>query len=446
MKLAFFMFIYFSFSCCFAQINSMEYFYKGRCEESIPDFAALAVLEKQHCPRPINYEEQICTSRYRILRILDAASDTLRKEYLEAKEKPVSPYFRHRPMLIFGKHKNGSIQIEEYEETREYFSNLNSARLMVLEGIEQTTEFLSIASPSSEIYALHSIGTPYYNARNLDSIDMVFYNEYLIPHFKNRVEAAGKNFSELLLRLTYNRTPIKAAKIKNDFAALVLIEKMHPANSFKQANIYGLSAAIETIFKNDAKIDSNIAIFIDRERLPPTLGCLNSPDRYPFYLFGDLKNGSLIVESLVSTRDAFVFGDTIYDISMGFPFEELIAYFLPSNISLEEFKFGRCWEHLDFPEIRDGIISESLASLPDSLRKNIIEIATKLQDFLDKKRKLYTERKVKIEWPFLGMFPHIYYEFRCRKPEVQHPFIKKSCACYSPFASKGYGIWGKKCH
>jgi len=66
---------------CFAQANPMEYFYEGK--EVLPDFAALAVLESQHCPKPLaikNYrynehiehneyaelKKQICTSQYKI--------------------------------------------------------------------------------------------------------------------------------------------------------------------------------------------------------------------------------------------------------------------------------------------------------------------------------------------------------------------------------------------
>jgi len=454
MKLTFSLFAFLSLSYCFAQISPIKYFYKGFCKDAIPDFVALAVLEKQHCPRPINYgerfdnskEEQICTSRYRIIRVLDTTSDTLKKEYIEARETPVTPYFRHRPILIFGKYKNGFLQIQGHEETRDYFSYFG-----------HSPKFLPIAIFETETYAFHSIGTPYLNAKNLDSIDIVFY-EYLMPYFRHHVEAAGKNFDELLLHLVYNRTPIKAAKIKNEFAALVVIKKVRSASSSKQANIYELSVEIENIFKYNAKIGPNIAIFIDAERLPPSWGC---PDysyinkyKYPFYMFGDLKNGNLVIESLVSTEDAFVFGDTIYDISMGFSFEELAKYFLPSNISIEEFKFGRCWG-------ADGYIAEELtnhgtirgiASLPDSLKKTILEIAVKQRDFLDNKRNLRIERK--ISWPFSGTFPFLY-EFLCRQHGWNFPPIdpnnpndpyyteERSCVCRESFVS-GYGVWGNK--
>jgi hypothetical protein len=418
MKFAFSLLVFLDFSYCFAQTNPMEYFYEGK--ETLPDFAALAVLESQHCPNPIAIEQrkyneygeyigQICTSRYRILHILDSASDTLKKEYIEAKGKPVLPYFRHRPILIFGKRKNGFLQIEGYEETRGYFDFRNS----------YSTESILILTVESEIYAFHSIGSPYLNARNLDSIDMAFYNEYLMPRFKFHVEGAGKNFSELLLRLIYNRTPIKAAKIRNDFAVLAVIKNVRPAGNPKQSNIYELSMVIETIFKNDAKINPNIAIFIDRDRLPPSWGCpdfsLSSSDRQPFYLFADLKNGNLVVDSLVSTLDAFVFGDTIYDISMGLPYEELITYFLPSNMSLEEFKFGWCWGY-GYAYTREGIIHESLGSLPDSLKKAILEITIKYRDFIDNKYKSQSENaKFMVAPYFLDKSPFLSDLFRCRR-------------------------------
>ena len=113
-RLSLFLLAFLGFSYCFAQTNPMEYFYKGLYDKAIPDFAALAVLERQNCPLDIENEEQICTSRYRIIRILDAKLNVIKKEYIEAKEGPVFPYFRHRPVLIFGKHKDGHLQIEGY--------------------------------------------------------------------------------------------------------------------------------------------------------------------------------------------------------------------------------------------------------------------------------------------------------------------------------------------
>jgi hypothetical protein len=339
MKFTLFLLVFFSFPCCFAQTNPMEYLYESRSE--VPDFAALAVLERQNCPNPValsyeRYKEQICTSRYRIIKVLDAASDTLRKEYIEVKEKPRLPYFRHRPMLIFGKHENGMIQIKEYEETGGYFFPSKE-----IDFINDTDNFpLDTAYLG---YMLRSIGAPYHDLRNLDSIDIMFY-KYWMPFFKDNVEKAGKNFGELQQRLIQNREPIKAIKIKNDFAALGTIKSMRSASNSEQANLYEINVTIETIFKNDAKIDSNTAIFIYREHLPLNWDCPASEflflKRKYFYLFGDLKDGNLFIDSLIFPRDAFVFGDTIYDMSMGFPPKELFAYFLPSNVSFEELEFG----------------------------------------------------------------------------------------------------------
>ena len=486
MRFALFLLICFSFPYCFAQTNPMEYFYKGRCET--PDFAALAVLENQHCPRSIafegkeygdlgdeyeEYEKQICTSRYQIIRILDAVSDTLNKKYLEIKEKPVLSNFRHRPMLIFGKHKNGIIQIEGREEISEYFDPFSFYEPIIN---YQNLEFFPIVGHLYEIYGLHSIGTPYYSLKNLDSLDKVYYSEYLMPYYKQHVEVAGKNFGELLLRLTQNRKPIKATKINNKFTALGAIESVRPASDPKRANFYELNVTIETIFKNDAKIDSNIAIFIDKEYLPLGWGCLplNSLSLYyrtPFYLFGDLKDGSLFIDSLVSTRDIFVFKDTVYDISMGLLFKELLTYFLPSNISFEEFKFGKRWNNPErFAKIQDGIFPESMASVPECLKKDILETAIKWEGFFGKnsyrkqifKNKQYNED---VESLFSLSFLN---EFRCRNLDVGFaPFMvidsiveigkggihiftsnygkERPCErCKKEFIPRGYGVWGRK--
>jgi len=315
--------IFLAIPYCFAQTNPMEYFYEGK--DVLPDFAALAVLERQNCPRPVylsyeKYKWQTCTSRYRIIKVLDAVSDTLRKEYIEVKEKPVSPYFRHRPMLIFGQQINGIFEIIGYEEIRNdgYYT----------------------ADANHLGYMLHSIGTPYYNVKDLDSIDILSY-KYMMSPYKSSVERVGKNFNELLLRLIYNRKPIKAAKIKNDFVALGTIRDMRLANDSKETNLYELNVSIKNIFKNDAKIDSNIAIFIEGKDLPLNSDCIQTQlsllEKYAVYLFGDLKKSNLFIDSLIFPRDTFVFGDSIYDISMGFPLKELQEYFLPSNTSLEEF-------------------------------------------------------------------------------------------------------------
>jgi hypothetical protein len=417
-KSAKFLFICFGFSLCFAQINPMGYFYRYLDEENIPDFAALAVLERQNCPLGIMDEEQICTSRYKIVRILDAKSDTMKKEYVEAKEKPVFPYFRHRPVLIFGKYKDGYLQIEGYEDMREYFGDFTCYFRNCIES--RDLDFYPFVGLFGDIYAFHSIGTPYYDTKNLDSVDMLYYNEYLVPYIRHGVEVAGKNFDELLLRLTKNRTPIKAAKIKNDFVALGAIKKMRPFND----SIYELSVKIETVFKNDAKIDSSIPIFLDINRLKLGWGC--QPFDYylkwdkAFYFFGNSIDGSLVIDSLVSPQDIFVFADTVYDISMGFPFEELISYFFPSNISIEEFRFGKRWRYLDFTKIRKGKIPESMASMPECLKNDIIKIAIKWEDYWDNYKKRPRE-KPKFDWS-LYKLPMLGYDdmFRCRKHFKRH--------------------------
>jgi hypothetical protein len=439
----------------------MKYFYEGRCE--IPDFAALAVLESQNCPNSIvikdyeyyeykEYKEQICTSRYRIIRILDAVSEDFKKEYLEAKEKPVFSNFRHRPMLVFGKYKNGMIQIEGHEEMREYFDPFNHSRFIIY---YQNLEFMPLVGHLSAVYLLHSIGTPYYNINNLDSIDIMSYNEYLKPFFRQLVEYAGKDFGKLLLRLIHNREPIKATKIKNGFAALGVIKNVRSVGDAKQAELYELSLGIETVFKNNAKIDSNIAIFIDKDHLPLGWSCQPLEHflmRKPFYFFGDLKNGSLLIDSLTSTRDVFVFGDTIYDISMGLPFRELLAYFLPSNMSFEEFEFGKKWENL----FKHSSSSAAIVSKPECLKKDIMQVGIKWIDFFAdsaRSKRIYNNQYNRdIESLFDDY--SVLDEFRCREPAPDDfiyidnlkPFPKKEEACvvcHQPLNLKGKGIWGK---
>lgn len=476
------LFFFLCFSYCLAQTNPMNYFCEGRCEN--PDFAALAVLERQQCPNPVpsykdlkfgdyysteeyfEYTEQTCASRYRILSVLDATSDAFRKkylgeEYLEAREKLVSPYYRHRPMLIFGKNKNGTIHIDGFEEPSEYFGYpYNSALYME----SQSSEFIFFLAESSEIYALRSLGSPYYTVKNLDILDTMFYIDYLLPRMRPDTEAAGKNINELLLRLTKNRAPVKASKIKNGFAALGVINSVRPTTEPEQVNFYELSLGIETVIKNDAKINPTIVIYIDKSHLPPDWKLCSSESYYkrrtPFYFFGDLRDGSLIIDSLASTRDVFAFGDTVYDVSMGIPFEELIAFFLPPNISLEELGFGYCWNglgYLKFAEIRDGIINGSwLISEPDSLRKAVVEIAEKLVFIDNKRNQRGGKRKEITSSPFLGLYPMpLGGSFRCRNvswylamlPKGIDPnYYKKPCErCKEPFIlSKREGVWGRK--
>jgi hypothetical protein len=425
-------------------MNPMEYFYKDRCEEDIPDFAALAVLESQHCPVLSKDKKQICISRYRIIRVLDAVSDTIRKEHIYVKDIPIVPRFRHRPMLIFGRYKDGMIQIEGYEDIREYFDAFNMRGSSCVR--IQLTEFINFAYSLHEIYALHSIGTPYYDVKNLDSIDIMFYDEYLIPRIKQYVAYVGKNFNELWQRLIQKRTPIKAVKINNDFVALGAIRSMRPASNSEHAKFYELSVIVETIIKNNAKINSDITIFIDRDSLPPSLGCLPlinySLCKSPFYLFGDLNGDTLVVKSLVSHRDAFVFGDTIYDISMGLPFKELITYFFPADISLEEYEFA---EDLDFfiswRYNRDEFL-EKIAYIPKCLKDASIEITAKFNDFYDKKLWSKINKNIGEENALFNFYPL----FRNRKSDSHIPpdyeFREKKRVC-RPFDSEGEGVWGK---
>jgi len=461
MRLFLFIFAFLSFPLCFAQTNSIEYFYKGRKGEAVPDFAALAVLDKQNCPLDIENEEQICTSRYKILRVLDTKSDALKKEYIEAKDKPMPPYYRHRPILIFGKHKNGILQIQGFEELREYFVPFNSNVNPIIYDIFYHAPILGLLT---ELYAFHSIGSPYYDLNNLDSIDMLFYNEYLVPYMKSKVKAVGKDFDELWRRLAKNRVPLKASKIKNDFAALGVIKSRRSASGSKRANLYELHLTIENVFKNDAKIDSNTAIFVDSISLPHGWGCvplesLEYLRQTPFYFFGDLEDGSLVIKSLISpTQDTFVFGDMIYDISMGLTFEELIMYFLPANISLEEFKFGNRLKYLSFSAVRSGKITELtkvMNYMPECLRNDIREIAVKWEDtfndstpsrMIDMSRKSF----------FLGKMPILYFAniFRCRQYTdlraytlaLKSNFFKSELELHICHESdlKGEGVWGRK--
>jgi hypothetical protein len=101
----------------------MDYWYRGYCENERPNFAALAVLENQSCLSDYKGEGLPCTSRYRIISVLDAVvSITLKDGYLEAKEERLLPRFWYRPLLIFGNSNDEVVQIEGYEDVREYFS------------------------------------------------------------------------------------------------------------------------------------------------------------------------------------------------------------------------------------------------------------------------------------------------------------------------------------
>jgi len=216
---------------------------------------------------------------------LDATSDTLRKEYIEVKEKLRLPNEKYMPILIFGEYKNGAIQITRYESPMYYHDK----------------DFQPFVDDNDDIVVFRSIGTPYFNLKNLDSIDMIYYNEYLEPHTKYKVKTAGKNYNKLLQRLTQNRTPIKVTSIKNKFAAFGSIRNIRPATGFNQANFYELNITIKNLIKNEAKMGQNIAIFINKDRLPPVGSC-QPLDYYPnskidFYFLGDLKGYVLVKAS-----------------------------------------------------------------------------------------------------------------------------------------------------
>ncbi|MDR0517946.1 MAG: hypothetical protein LBH25_12980 [Fibromonadaceae bacterium] len=350
-------------------------------------------------------------------------------------------------MLIFGKYNNGELRITGHENARNYFGDGSSVK---------NQGFYPFIDFDDDIDALHSIGAHYYNLKNLDSLDTAYYFEYLIPRAKYKVEAAGKSFDKLLVRLAQNRAPVRVAKIKNGFAALGAIKSLRPASVSKRKNLYELNVTMETVIKNDAKIDSNIAIFIDRGRLPSGWSCQPFEHylerRVAFYFFGDLKDGSLFIDSLASPQDLFVFGDTIYDISMGLPFEELVAYFFPSNISLEEFKFGEGWKYLfgSFAMQSDRS-ARDMQSMPVCQKNAIIKTSMKCKDFFDNRQ---PRAKTVLKWrpPFISNFPlELWYSFtffRCREPPPADcincfglPHTYESCR-FSDL--KNEGVWGRK--
>jgi hypothetical protein len=435
MRFILFILLCFSFSYCFHPVLTR----KTLCgKKNIPDFAALVVLESQSCPFPFpmdrtdiefyrkhsKYEKQICTSRYRVIQVLHTVSDTIKKEYFEVKDNPVYPHFRHRPILISGRYKNGIIKIELYKETRDFFlfSNLY---------FKYNSFSPYIYFHEAEIYAIHSIGTPYYDAKNFDSVDMKFYDEFLIPNLKFRLRNSGKDLNELWQRLNQNRIPIKATKIKNDFAALGTIKAIHPINDINQTKLYELNVEMKMVFKNDTKIDSNITILIDKERLPLNWSCLPLSFLYGinFYFFGDLKNGNLVIESLDSMQDTFVFGDTIYDVSMGLSFDELLSYFLPLKISLEEFKFGMSVEY-DLDRLQEGVIPKSMVFVSECLIGDIKKMAIKLLNFTDEEHNEQLLKKA------VYNIPHLWRWLFMNSPI-------NDLDCWPFISAEGDRIWGK---
>jgi hypothetical protein len=318
----------------------LDYWYRGYCKDKFPDFAALAIFESQSCP-PVQKsgEDSLCVSRYRVIRVLDSASDTLKKEHIEVKEYPLLPVFRYRPILIFGSYNNGAIQIKGYEDVREYFFPLiRPDGVFTNARFEDINKFTAIITGSGsgdftlyDIYSLHSIGTPYYNADTITGMERMYYNEYLIPEVKLRMRYDGKDFNALWQRLTMNRTKVNATPIKNEFVVLGVIKSMRTVNDSKQKKMCALDIVTETIIKNRTNIDSSITICKYGDC--PSLTSMMTP----LYFVGDLKKDNMVVEKMISPLDAFVFGDTIYDISMGFPFDEFLRYFLPPDLSVDDY-------------------------------------------------------------------------------------------------------------
>jgi hypothetical protein len=357
----------------------LDYWYHGYCKDMFPDFAALAVFEDQSCPQVQKKNgDSLCVSRYRIIRVLDAASDTLRKEHITVKEKSLLPQFRYRPILIFGKYTNGTIQIKGYEDVREYFSPfINWWELSWInddlsdfghEDLNRVTDFGSTDLTQYDIYAFHSIGTPYYNANTLDSMERMYYNEYLIPAIKIRLENAGKDFNKLWRCLTQNRTKVKAAPIKNDFAALGAIKNMRVVENFQQTKMCVLDIVLETIIKNKTNVSPNITMCKYGDC--PSINTMLKQQ----YLFGDFKRNIMVIDTFIPTNDIFVFGDTIYNISMGFPFVEFLEYFLPSDLSVVEEESA----HYFRPKYMNNILPQEIRSVNESLpeeQKKFIEAA-----------------------------------------------------------------------
>jgi hypothetical protein len=323
----------------------LDYWYRGYCKDKFPDFAALAVFESQSCP-PIqeNGEDSLCISRYRVIRVLDSVSDTLKKEYIEVKEYPLLPCFLYRPILIFGEYNNGAIQVKWYEDVREYFFPLIQQDILFgshrffARGSITVADIAGVWDAAYHIpynlYSLHSMGTQYYNTDTIGGIEKKYYSEYLIPEAKFIMGNRGKDFDKLRLRLTQNRTKIKATPIKNDFVELGMIKNMHTAKDSKQKKMCALDIMPETIIKSRIDVDSTITICKYGDC--PSLTSMLTPQ----YFFGDIKTGNIVIENIVSPLDVFVFGDTVYDISMGLPFDEFLTYFLPSSLSLDDYILG----------------------------------------------------------------------------------------------------------
>jgi hypothetical protein len=85
----------------------------------------------------------------------------------------------------------------------------------------------------------------------------------------------------------------------------------------------------------------------------------------------------------------FVWGDEIFDISMGLPLEELYTYFLPLNISFEEHELGNHYDDFIVPlVIRDMEYSPS-----EKQKKALADAKKKINTFEDRYADTVYQRK-----------------------------------------------------
>lgn len=325
----------------------------------------------------------ICISRHRIISYLHSASDSLKRNYLEVEEKMIGVWNQNRPILICGSYENGQVVIGGYEELIQYapIRGLQLDIRMILNYIGNLFSYHRLFW--QHYYAFHSIGTPYYNVDALDSIKLIYHNEYLIPAVRKTVEAAGNDFDSLWRRLHQNRTAVTAAKIENDFAVLAGIRGMRPVLNSDQTNICELDVTIQEVSFNKDSVyfgpmgvpPRSLRVKMYKDGECPHLSNLVRP----LYLFGNFNDALPFIDSFVSPWSAFVFGDTVYDISMGFPFEEFLTYFLPPSLSFEEILLGFyvTWRYDRWRERRGMMrhVRELLNSLSPNQRE-IIDAAT----------------------------------------------------------------------
>jgi hypothetical protein len=335
--------------CCFAQASPMDYWYVYCKDRYEAEFVALAVLDDQRCPwwKPKHREEwepkyrkTICNSRYKIISVLHSTDSTFKKEFVEAKGIMLKPTYRHRPMLIFGYFKNGKIEIVGYEDPRRYLYRLSEDAYLV-RTMDNSGYAYKIIHPI-DVDALRAIGTPYYEHGKFDNLDKMYYNKFLMPIIKISVKHfAKKDVNELWQRLAQNRTEVKTTPINSRVAALGTIRGMRSVDDFDEIKYCEMDVAIEVVLKNEANAElSSPATMYQVGDCQPLKYLWN-----PGYLFGDVKDNRLVIDSLVLPYDVFVWGDTVYDISMGLPYEELFSYLLPSDISFSDLELERRFSH-----------------------------------------------------------------------------------------------------